>query len=183
MKREQYEEVKEKALALYEKAHIVLTQEEKDNLEVADLGLGDIYRTGIEIVVYVNTELCCGKEMALLPHQTCPEHTHAPIPEKGYIGKEETFRCRYGTVYVYVDRGEPTPDPKVQPPKGDEAYYTAKHEIILHPGEQYTMVPNTKHWFQAGPEGAVVSEFSTPSHDELDIFTDPRINRMPVIED
>ena len=92
MKRAQYEEVKEKALALYEKAHIVLTQEEKDNLEVADLGLGDIYRTGIEIVVYVNTELCCGKEMALLPHQTCPEHTHAPIPEKGYIGKEALKR-------------------------------------------------------------------------------------------
>ena len=37
--------------------------------------------------------------------------------------------------------------------------------------------------FQSGPEGAIVSEFSTPSHDELDIFTDPRIDRMPVVED
>lgn len=29
------------------------------------------------------------------------------MPEKNYPGKEETFRCRYGTVYLYVD-GEPT---------------------------------------------------------------------------
>jgi D-lyxose ketol-isomerase len=33
------------------------------------------------------------------------------------------------------------------------------------------------HWFQAGPEGAVISEFSTQSRDEADVFTDPRIVR------
>jgi len=31
--------------------------------------------------------------------------------------------------------------------------------------------------------GAVVSEFSTQSRDDLDIFTDPEINRMPVYGD
>ena len=50
------------------------------------------------------------------------------------------------------------------------------HEIILNPGEQYTINPNTLHWFQAGPDGAVVSEFSTKSRDEYDIYTDPRID-------
>jgi len=35
------------------------------------------------------------------------------------------------------------------------------------------------HWFQAGPEGAIISEFSTQSHDETDIFTDPDIIRVP----
>ena len=44
------------------------------------------------------------------------------------------------------------------------------------------MHPNTRHWFQAGPDGAVVSEFSTKSLDEYDIFTDPRIRRIPEIE-
>jgi D-lyxose ketol-isomerase len=34
---------------------------------------------------------------------------------------------------------------------------------------------------QAGPEGAVVSEFSTQSTDDQDIFADPRIKRMPEI--
>jgi D-lyxose ketol-isomerase len=57
------------------------------------------------------------------------------------------------------------------------------HEVILYPGEQYTLTPNTKHWFQAGPEGAVVSEFSTKSRDEADIFTDENIQRMTKIED
>ncbi|KAA3661353.1 MAG: ATP-binding protein [Chloroflexi bacterium] len=30
-------------------------------------------------------------------------------------------------------------------------------------------------------EGAIVSEFSSTSHDESDIFTDPRIQRIPEI--
>jgi hypothetical protein len=34
-------------------------------------------------------------------------------------------------------------------------------------------------FFQAGPEGANVSEFSTQSTDDQDMFADPRIKRMP----
>jgi D-lyxose ketol-isomerase len=61
-------------------------------------------------------------------------------------------------------------------------YYTVFHEIALRPGEQFTISPNTLHWFQSGPEGAVVSEFSSTSTDEFDIFTDPNIRRATVIE-
>ncbi|HIC88610.1 MAG TPA: D-lyxose/D-mannose family sugar isomerase, partial [Anaerolineae bacterium] len=49
--------------------------------------------------------------------------------------------------------------------------------------DQYTLMPDTKHWFQAGPEGAIVSEFSTTSRDEYDIFTDPDIRRFTQIVD
>ena len=49
---------------------------------------------------------------------------------------------------------------------------------MLKPGEQYTLNPNTLHWFQAGSKGAVVSEFSTRSLDEKDIFTDREIARI-----
>ncbi len=56
-------------------------------------------------------------------------------------------------------------------------------KIVLEPGQQYTLYPGTNHWFQGGPEGAVVSEFSTRSTDETDVFTDPDIVRMPVIEE
>lgn len=179
MKKEIYEAAKSRALEYYEKAHIILTDEEKNRLEVADFGLNDLENTGLELIVYVNTERCCAKEMVLFPYQTCPEHTHAPF--EGYDGKEETFRCRYGKVYLYVE-GEPTPAPKAVPPKGSEQYYTVWHEIVLNEGEQYTMTPNTKHWFQAGAEGAVISEFSTKSYDEYDIFTDVNIKRIPEIE-
>ena len=117
-----------------------------------------------------------------MPGQTCPEHRHAPIEEKGYIGKEETFRCRHGVVYLYVE-GEAATEPVCRAPRGSEAWYTVWHEIVLKPGEQYTILPNTRHWFQGGPQGAVVSEFSTPSFDEYDIFTDPSVERIPTLED
>lgn len=175
------EEARQQLLGMYEKAHILLTEQEKADLEIAEFGLNDFERTGLGIVVYVNTERCCAKEMSMLPGQTCPEHRHAPIEGTSYVGKEETFRCRYGVCYVYVD-GEPTENPVCQPPELGREWYTVGHEIILHPGDQFTMQPNTRHWFQAGPEGAVVSEFSTKSYDEYDIFTNPNIQRVPTEE-
>lgn len=167
-----------RAIEFFEKAGIVLTEEEKKNIEIADFGLGDLDNTGLELVVYVNTGRCCAKELALFPRQTCPEHRHPMI--EGQQGKEETFRCRWGKVYLYVE-GEAVKAPKARPPKGREHTYTVWHEIELKPGEQYTLPPDTKHWFQAGPEGAVISEFSTRSRDEADIFTDDHIKRIPQI--
>lgn len=162
----------ERTIAYYEKAHIVLTDEEKSRLEMADLGLNEPEITGLQLLTYVNTDRCCAKEMVLFPHQTCPEHRHPEV--NGAPGKEETFRCRYGTVYLYVP-GEQTGPIACKTPEG--GVYTVFHEIVLHPGEQYTIYPNTLHWFQAGDEGAVISEFSTHSSDETDIFSDPRIIR------
>lgn len=179
MNREQYNQIKEKALTIFEKANIVLVEEERNNLEIADFGLGKIEEIGLQLITYVNTEKVCAKELALLPNQICPEHRH---PKREFDdGKEETFRCRYGVVYLYVE-GEETKDREVVPPKEDEKYYTASKEIILYPGDQYTIYPNTLHWFKAGSEGAVISEFSTRSTDEDDIFTDPRIKRIPEIK-
>lgn len=80
-------------------------------------------------------------------------------------------------VFLYVE-GKKTVNPAVRPPSGDEKYYTVFHEVILHPGDQYTIPPDTLHWFKAGNNGAVVSEFSTTSTDEEDEFTDPRVRRV-----
>ncbi len=179
MKRETYESARARALSLFEKAGIALREDEKQNVEVADFGLNDLMRTGLELVTYLNTARCCAKELVLFPGQTCPEHRHPMV--SGEPGKEETFRCRFGSVCLYVP-GEPTANPLCRPPQGDEMHYTVFHEIRLLPGEQYTLAPNTLHWFQGGPEGAVVSEFSTTSRDEYDVFTDPRIRRRPEVE-
>ena len=176
--REEYEKVRARTLEMFDKACIKLSPKEAENIEIADFGLNDLERTGLELVTYINTDRVCAKELALFPHQTCPEHFHPPVEDEP--GKEETFRCRWGEVYIYVP-GEPTENPKCQPPSGDEEYYTVFHEVALKPGEQYTLAPGTKHWFQAGDEGAIVSEFSTTSRDESDIFTDPRIIREPAI--
>lgn len=171
----QQEKIKGKALSYYKKAGIVLTDSEVADMEIVDLGLDDFERTGLVLVVYVNNERYCAKEMVLFPHQTCPEHRHPD--HDGKEGKQETFRCRYGIVYLYIE-GEKTLKPVANPPEGDEAYYTVFHGIILEPGQQYTISKNTLHWFQAGNEGAVISEFSSPSDDASDVFTDPRIKRV-----
>ena len=94
------------------------------------------------------------------------------IPE---IGSARTLLSRY--VYLYVE-GDPTEMPRCKPPDGKEQYYTVWKEVILNPGDQVTILANTLHWFQAGPQGAIVSEFSTTSYDEFDIFTDHEIKRM-----
>lgn len=165
-----------------DKAGIVLTPEEVENIEIADLGLGEYETTGLALITYINTDRCCAKELILMPGQTCPQHKHPPIPAMNYIGKEETFRCRWGEVYLYVE-GDPAENPKATPPENRKDTYTVWHEIVLKPGEQYTIMPETWHWFQGGPEGAVVSEFSTRSVDEEDIFTDEDIQRMPEVLD
>ena len=168
-----YEKFSREAEKYLDKAGIAITDEERGRIEVAEYELGCIEKVGLELVVYVNTDRCCAKELVLLPGQTCPEHRHPEID--GEEGKEETFRCRYGKVYLYVE-GEGNDNIKGKLPEGMEEYFTCRKEIVLNPGEQYTIMPNTLHWFQAGEEGAVVSEFSTKSRDEYDIYTDPRID-------
>ncbi|AHK48037.1 MULTISPECIES: D-lyxose/D-mannose family sugar isomerase [Bacillus] len=158
--------------AYYQKAGIVLTDNEVEDIQIMDYGLGKLEETGLQLFIYVNTDRYCSKELVLFPRQTCPEHRHPPVG--GEKGKQETFRCRWGKVYLYVE-GEKTENPSVLPPEDDKEYYTVWHEIVLEPGGQYTIPPDTKHWFQAGEEGAVVTEMSSTSTDDHDIFTDPRI--------
>ena len=147
-------EARERAAAMLVDAGIVLTPPEHERIEIADFGLGRLEEVGLQIVVYVNTDRVCAKELVLFPHQRCPEHRHPPF--EGQPGKEETFRVRRGTVHLHVEGA------------GD---------IVLGPGEQHTIPSNTLHSFEAGDEGAIVSEFSTTSRDALDVFTDPRIVR------
>lgn len=178
--KQEFQECQLRAKEFFEKAGIVLTDSEKNAIEVADFGLGRLAEFGLELVVYINTSRCCAKELILFPGQTCPEHRHPNIGAE--LGKEETFRCRFGQVYLYVP-GAPAVNPKAAIPGDSLPHFTVWREIILNPGEQYTLAPDTLHWFQAGPEGAVVSEFSTTSRDEADIFTDPRIQRAPKVAD
>jgi D-lyxose ketol-isomerase len=158
--RAQLEAAQERAAAMLAEAGIVLTPGEREAIEVADFGLSRLEEVGLQVVVYANTERVCAKELVMFPRQTCPEHRHPPFG--GEPGKEETFRCRSGLIHLHVE---------------------GAGEIVLRPGEQYTVPPNTLHWFQAGDEGAIVSEFSTRSRDELDVFTDPQVARATVVAD
>jgi D-lyxose ketol-isomerase len=177
-RRSEVRQAQQRTLQYLQQSGIHLTEVEQASIEVASFGLNDLAIQGLEIITYINTDRYCAKELVLFPRQTCPEHLHPPV--QGDPGKMETFRCRSGEVYLYVE-GEPTSNIKaVIPPKSVD-YYTVFHEIKLLPGEQYTIMPGIKHWFQAGETGAIVSEFSSTSRDEFDIFTDPHVERIPVI--
>ena len=149
-----HDEARERAAAMLAAAGIVLTDDERAQLEVADFGLGNLEEIGLQLVVYENNDRYCAKELVLFPHQLCPEHRHPPVGDDP--GKQETFRCRWGEVALWVD---------------------GHGELTLRPGDQFTIPPDTLHWFRAGDEGAIVSEFSSRSRDETDVFTDPRIVR------
>ena len=180
IKRSEVREAQARAGEMLDEVGIRLGPEERENIEIAEFGLDELERTGLELVVYVNTDRYCAKELVLFPGQTCPEHLHPPV--FGEPGKMETFRCRSGKVWLYID-GEPTPEIQAQVPPGSDDYYTVFREIELNPGDQYTISPNTLHWFQAAETGAIVSEFSSTSRDEFDVFTDPRIKRIPQIHE
>lgn len=176
--KEEVDKARKRAIEMLAKAGIQITPGERERIEVTDYGLGNLERVGMQILVYVNTDRYCAKELVLLPRQTCPEHRHPPIG--GGPGKEETFRCRWGEVYLYVP-GPPT-SRRAWLVAGDERNVTALHEVMLRPGDQHTIPPGTPHWFRAGPEGAIVSEFSSRSVDEKDVFTNPEIKRFAEVK-
>ncbi len=174
--RKEHTAIRRRAIAMLRRAGIVLTKEEERTVEVVDFGLNDIATIGLEIVVYENNDRYCAKELVMFPRQICPEHRHPPITPRNN-GKKETFRVRRGKVFLYTE-GAPTPRPRARIPEKYRRYMTVWHELILKPGEQYTIPADTLHWFQAGDEGAIISEFSSTSDDASDLFTDPAIQRL-----
>ncbi|MBA7484371.1 D-lyxose ketol-isomerase [subsurface metagenome] len=178
MERKQLSKTKKEVIKIYKNSKMVFIEKEFETMELTDFGLGDLYNIGLGIIIYVNTERVCAKELALAPYQICPQrHLHPDI--KGYAGKEETFRCRWGEVYLYIS-GPETKNIKAKISKRYKDRFTVFHEIILKPGEQYTLETNTWYWFQGGEQGAVLSEFSTYSYDEGDIFYGKKIKRIAV---
>jgi D-lyxose ketol-isomerase len=173
-----YEHAQRRAADILAHVGVVVRPDEIDRMEVVDFGLSELEQSGVQIVTLVSTAEVAAKLLVLFPDQTEPEHRHPPLGD--YPGKHETIRCEWGELYLYGP-GEPTANPKGHPPEHRRDTYTVWHEHILRPGDQVTFSPDTPHWFQAGPGGAVVWSFSTKAVDVQDIFTDPEIRRETVI--
>lgn len=172
-KKEYFNKQKKAADYLIDKAGIILKEEEIPLIELIDYGFEDNPIIGFQLYTYINTPRYCAKELILYPHQTCIEHKHPPVD--GNIGKQETFRVRYGTLYLHIP-GDRTLNHKAIIPEGSECYMNqAAKELVLYAGDMYTLQPDTWHWFQSGAEGCIVSEFSSFSTDENDILSDPRV--------
>lgn len=176
--RNEYNQARRRAAELLAKTGLAVREDEIETMEVADFGLGELETSGAQILTLVDTGQIVAKLLVLFPGQTLPEHTHVRIGS--YVGKEETVRCEWGEVFLCVP-GEAALAARCQPPAHRQETYTARHEILMGPGEQVTLAPNTPHWFQGGPQGSVIWSFTTRAVDSKDVFSDPAVVRQTVI--
>lgn len=172
--KKEYRQYQLKAFEMIKKSGIRMKDEEIENIEVADFGLNHLEKEGAQMLTFFNTKRVAAKVIALFPEQTEPEHMHIAVGDDP--GKEETIRVIEGTLYFYIP-GEVTLKHGFIP-DGKDAVYTVRNELIMKCGDQITLKPGTKHWFQAGKEGAVIYTISSMAVDSMDPFTDPSVVRM-----
>ena len=157
------------ALALLNKSGFKLTKNELESMEANDFGLNNFDEEGFFLIDLLRTDRVRVNLLILLPNQTLPQHLHPSYENER--GKEETIRVLYGETKVYVE-GEQN-NTKIKIPYNKDLYYTSRHEIHLNTGEQYSVKPNTKHWFQAGSQGSVNIAFQNRVNEDYNIFYDP----------
>lgn len=94
-------------------------------------------------------------------------------------GKEEAFRFHYGagSLWVVCEEGEKTINPVRPIPEGHNQVLFAR-EFVFSVGDIIHIPTNTFHLIIGGEGGAVFSESSTTSRDELDVFLHPGIVRL-----
>lgn len=175
--RAEYEEARRWAWDFVRRAGLPLREQEFSGMDVAELGLGELSTTGLQILTLAATEWLGAKLLILRPHQFFPQHRHPPSAADNYPGKTELLRGQYGEAFLYVP-GEATPRPRISPPAHRRPWCTVWHEVRLCPGDQYVCPPNTWHWFQAGESGAVVWSISSKVTDAVDQFSDPQVVRQ-----
>ena len=168
-----------RAAEMIRAAGIHITDREAQSIEVVDFGLSNLEKEGVQVLTLVQTGRISIKVLVLFPNQTEPEHWHPPVGDDP--GKEETIRVVSGTVFFYVP-GKDTFE-KGFFVESKKNFYSMRNEIVMQPGDQITLQPGEKHWFQAKSEGAVMYSFSTIARDALDQFTDPNIERITQIVD
>jgi D-lyxose ketol-isomerase len=170
---QEYETARRDAAALLERSGIPLHPGEAEKVEVVDFGLGHIRVEGLQLLTIFETDRMAGRILIMTPNQTEPEHWHPPWGENP--GKQEIIRAFWGEVRFYL-QGEDTMRSGFLVP-GREHLYTMRNEQLLSPGDTLLLEPGSRHWFQAGQEGAVFFSFSTTLKDAADRFTDPRVVR------
>lgn len=108
-----------------------------------------------------------GHDIYLLPNQVLPEHSHIGGSE-GYGPKMEAWQVRHGVVRFFSECPSEGAKliselPENERPWGyGEAWYKGKYYVEKKPGEVVVMAdPQSWHGQQAGPDGAIVTEYGT----------------------
>jgi hypothetical protein len=126
---------------------VVLTAEERDAIEVADFGLSRLAETGLQLLVYVNTDRYCAKELVLRPWADVPGAPASTLRGHPRQGGDVPLSQR---PRLSLRRGRPHTGSGVHAASG-RIHRRARDRAAA--GMQHTIPPGTLHWFQAGPEG------------------------------
>jgi D-lyxose ketol-isomerase len=153
-----------------------VTDAEQKAMEISDFGLGNLRSEGFAFIDILRSARLRITLIALLPNQALPQHVHPPY--EGEPGKEETIRVLTGQTKVYI-KGNPTA-PGLLIPAGKDPFYTARQEIFLISGGQFTVPPGIEHWFQGGPEGSVNICFQNRVDENKNRFRDPKSFGCPI---
>ena len=175
--RAEHKNAQGKAAGMIQKSGIKIGEDEIDRIEVVDFGLSHLEIEGAQILTFFSTDRVTAKVIALFPGQTLPEHWHLPVGDDP--GKQEIIRVVDGTACICIPGDDTLKSAKI--PAGKEDMYTCRHEVVMKECDQLILEPGTKHWFQAGDEGAIMYSFSTCARDMLDRFTDPKVVRKTVV--
>lgn len=168
--------IHQKYVCLFQYSGFPITDAEWEAMEINDFGLGNLHTEGFAFIDILRSERLRITLIALLPDQALPQHLHPPYD--GEPGKEETLRVLSGQTRVYIEGNAATPGMPI--PAGKEPFYTARWQICLNPGEQYTVPPNIEHWFQGGPEGSVNICFQNRVDETKNLFRDPQSSGCPI---
>jgi D-lyxose ketol-isomerase len=173
----QEQAAKEAYFDLMRAAGYPISENVRKNLAATDFALGRFTEVGLGCVVWVSDPKgnYASLEVFLLPNQIIPEHWHVALPEEGVTAKMESWIVRWGSTFTYGE-GEPTAKLGVTIPESEAKYLTVKHETPLRLGEVTGIKkPGEKHWQQAGPEGAIITEVSTFHTGKAVRFTNPNV--------
>lgn len=166
---------RQQAARALRRVNIVLRDDEAAGLHIIDFGLGRFDDVGVAELTYVASARCLARELILLPGQVYPEHRHPPGAHGP--GKEEALRVRHGELHLFVHGARSDDDDRIARllAGGAQAGCTVGAHRLLRAGDQHSIPPDTPHWFAAGPEGAIVSEFSSGAAQPESRFSDARI--------
>jgi len=182
LNRSEWNKAREWAWNFVKRAGFQVNEKEFNSISVVDLGLNELETTGLYILTLFETDWVGAKLLIMKPYQFFPQHRHPPLKNGNFPGKTEVIRGYWGSFYLIVP-GEKTSTLKANPPLHRRKYIDIWHEIEIGSGDQYIIPPNTWHWFQAGPKGAIVWSISSRVTDVQDQFRDPQVIRKTVIVD
>jgi D-lyxose ketol-isomerase len=162
---------------LMQEAGYPISENVRKNLGVTDFALGRFTEVGLGCVVWVSDKVgnYASLEIFLLPNQIIAEHWHVPLEGEGVTAKMESWIVRWGTTFTYGE-GKPTAKLGVKIPASEAKFLTVKHEKRLDVGEVTGISKSgEKHWQEAGPQGAIITEVSTYHTGAAVRFTNPKI--------